>query len=70
MTRVENSDGSTSGMEDSSDTNYEEEALERNSNDPEYFPGESSYPVRKRKCTRVTKRLPAHLQGNQIFFFC
>jgi hypothetical protein len=70
MTKVENSDSSESGMEDSSDTDYEEEVLERNSNDPEYFPEESSNPVRKRKCTRVTKRLPPHLQGNQIFFFC
>ncbi|EFX88282.1 hypothetical protein DAPPUDRAFT_311610 [Daphnia pulex] len=64
ITRVENSDGSESDMEDSFDTDYEEEALERNSiNDPEHFPGESSYPVKKRKCTRVTKRLPSHLQG-------
>ncbi|XP_046641592.1 general transcription factor 3C polypeptide 3-like [Daphnia pulicaria] len=63
MTKVENSDGSESGMEDSSDTDYEEEVLERNSNDPEYFPEESSNPVKKRKCTRVTKRLPQLLQG-------
>jgi hypothetical protein len=111
MTRVENSDGSESGMEDSSDTDDEEEALERNQNDPEYLPEGSSKvqakqklkssehkgsgalipeskgnfaggsstsfsqqppttPVKKRKCTRVTKRLPANLQGNQIFFFC
>ncbi|EFX65628.1 hypothetical protein DAPPUDRAFT_117104 [Daphnia pulex] len=92
MTRVENSDGSESGMEDSSDTDDEEKVPERNSNDPEYFPEESSKvqaqqklkssehkgsgalpkakgnqpptsPVKKRKCTRATKRLPAHLQG-------
>ncbi|EFX65620.1 hypothetical protein DAPPUDRAFT_333007 [Daphnia pulex] len=42
MTRVENSDGSESGMEDSSDTDDEEKVPERNSNDPEYFPEESS----------------------------
>jgi hypothetical protein len=42
MTRVENSDGSEYGMEDSSDTDYEEKVSERNSNDPEYFHEESS----------------------------
>jgi len=50
ITRVENSDDSESGMEDSSDSDNEEKALEKkNRKDPEYFPEDISSKVQTKR---------------------
>ncbi len=67
ITRVENSDDSESGMEDSSDSDNEEKALEKNRKDPEYFPEDISSKVqtkRKLKSSEQKESGAPKLKGN------